>query len=143
VHRAPKRVALPRANVRRGTWTTEKDQGDAMPKCKYCGQPAGFFHWQHAECNEKHENGKRQLAIAITAAASGDSALDSLDAQLDAIAARSYISKGEERSLVIQAWTAADAAATGVPIVAEARRPTPGSAGRGNRRSGHCLLRLL
>jgi len=78
-----------------------------MPNCKYCGQPAGFFHWQHAECNQKHENGKCQLATAITAAASGDSALDSLDAQLGEIAARSYISKDEERSLVIQAWTAA------------------------------------
>jgi hypothetical protein len=73
----------------------------------YCGQPAGFFHWQHAECKEKYENGKRQLATAITVAASGDSALDTLEPQLGQIASQSYISKDEERLLVVQAWTAA------------------------------------
>jgi hypothetical protein len=78
-----------------------------MPKCKYCGQDAGFFHWQHAECNQKHEDGKRQIALAVTTAAADATPLEELDKKLDGIADQSYISQDEERSLVVQAWTGA------------------------------------
>src|SRR5437899_430758 len=78
-----------------------------MPNCKFCGQPAGLFHWQHGECYQRHEEGKRQLSIEIAGAATNNSALDSLDARLREIAAHSYIPQDEERSLVVQAWALA------------------------------------
>ncbi|MDE5662717.1 MAG: hypothetical protein K2I37_01625 [Muribaculaceae bacterium] len=35
-----------------------------MGKCKYCGQDAGFFRSQHAECEQSHQNGiARIMAI--------------------------------------------------------------------------------
>jgi hypothetical protein len=78
-----------------------------MPTCKYCGRPAGFFHWQHAECRQKHEDGKRQIALAVTGAAADSTPLESLDKRIDLIADQAYISQDEERSLVVQAWTMA------------------------------------
>jgi hypothetical protein len=78
-----------------------------MPKCKYCGQPAGFFHWKHAECSRKHEDGKRQIALAVTGAVTDNSPLELLDKKIDQIADQAYISQDEERSLVVQSWTTA------------------------------------
>lgn len=78
-----------------------------MPNCKYCGTPAGFFHWQHAECGREHEEGKEELAKVVTGAASDSSPLDSLLERVNRVAEKSYISSDEARSLTIRAWNAA------------------------------------
>lgn len=36
-----------------------------MGKCKYCGQSAGFFHSQHAECEQRHLSGIARIKSIV------------------------------------------------------------------------------
>ena len=42
-----------------------------MGKCNYCGNNAGWFSSQHAECQGKHDSALRELRQRAAASASG------------------------------------------------------------------------
>jgi uncharacterized protein len=79
----------------------------SMGNCKFCGEPAGFFRSKHAECEQRHENGKKQITAAISEALSPSGSFDALQCRLADIAQHCYVSDNEKQTLLVQAWTSA------------------------------------
>jgi hypothetical protein len=78
-----------------------------MGDCKFCGKPAGVLRSKHAECEERHENGKNEITAAISQALSPSGSLDALQSGLVDIAQRCYVSADERQRLFVQGWTSA------------------------------------
>jgi hypothetical protein len=78
-----------------------------MGNCKFCGKPAGFLRSEHAECEQQHENGKRQITAAISEALSPSGSLDALQCSLTDSAQHSYVSDRERQTLLIRGWASA------------------------------------
>ena len=78
-----------------------------MGNCKFCGKPAGFFHTEHTECEQLHENSKEQIVAEISQALSPSGSLDAFQSRLTEIAQDGYISEYERHTLLVQGWTAA------------------------------------
>jgi len=78
-----------------------------MANCKFCGKPAGFFHSEHSECAQLHENSKQQIVAEISQALSPSGSLDVFQSRLTGIAQDGYISEHERHTLLVQGWTAA------------------------------------
>jgi hypothetical protein len=78
-----------------------------MSNCKYCGRSAGFLRHVHAECENKHEQGKRSIFACIsTAIVDPLTGLTSaaLTNKIGEIAEQSFIPETERRELSIRAW---------------------------------------
>lgn len=78
-----------------------------MGNCKFCGKPAGFLHSEHTECEQLHENSKREIVAEISQALSPSGSLDALQSRLTEIAQDGYISENERQTLLVQGWTSA------------------------------------
>jgi hypothetical protein len=78
-----------------------------LGSCKFCGKPAGFLRSKHAECEQRHENGKKQITAAISEALSPSGSFDALQCRLADIAQHCYVSDNERQTLLVQAWTSA------------------------------------
>jgi hypothetical protein len=78
-----------------------------MGNCKFCGEPAGFLRSKHAECEQRHENGKKQITAAISEALSPSGSLDALQCSLTDSAQHCYVSDHERQTLLIRGWTSA------------------------------------
>jgi hypothetical protein len=76
-----------------------------MGNCKFCGKPAGFLHSEHTECEQLHENSKKQIVTEISQALSPSGSLDVLQSRLTGIAQDGYISEKERQTLLVQGWT--------------------------------------
>ena len=76
-----------------------------MENCKFCGKPAGFLHSEHTECEQLHENSKKQIVTEISQALSPSGFLDALQSRLTEIAQDGYISEKERQTLLVQGWT--------------------------------------
>jgi hypothetical protein len=76
-----------------------------MGSCKFCGKPAGFLHTEHTECEQLHENSKKQIVTEISQALSPSGSLDALQSRLTEIAQDGYISENERQTLLVQGWT--------------------------------------
>ncbi len=76
-----------------------------MGNCKFCGKPAGFLHTEHTECEQLHENSKKQIVTEISQALSPSGSLDALQSRLTEIAQDGYISEKERQTLLVQGWT--------------------------------------
>ena len=76
-----------------------------MGNCKFCGKPAGFLHTEHTECEQLHENSKKQIVTETSQALSPSGSLDALQSRLTEIAQDGYISEKERQTLLVQGWT--------------------------------------
>jgi len=76
-----------------------------MGNCKFCGKPAGFLDSEHTECEQLHENSKKQIVAEISQALSPSGSLDALQSRLTEIAQDGYISENERQTLLVQGWT--------------------------------------
>ena len=76
-----------------------------MGNCKFCGKLAGFLHTEHTECEQLHENSKKQIVTEISQALSPSGSLDALQSRLTEIAQDGYISEKERQTLLVQGWT--------------------------------------
>jgi hypothetical protein len=76
-----------------------------MGDCKFCGKPAGLLRSEHADCEQRHENGKNEITAAISQALSSSDSLEGLQSRLVDVAQRSYISDDERQRLIVQGWT--------------------------------------
>ena len=75
-----------------------------MGNCKFCGKPAGFLHSEHTECEQLHENSKKQIVAEISQALSPSGSLETLQSHLTEIAQDGYISENERQSLLVEGW---------------------------------------
>jgi hypothetical protein len=73
----------------------------------FCGKPAGFLHYRHAECVQKHENGKHEITNLIVQAPAAPTSVEYVTNQIREASERSFISESEQRALFVQAWSAA------------------------------------
>jgi len=80
---------------------------EAVSDCTFCGKPAGFFHHQHHECGENHENGRRQITHLIFESPSSTASIESTASRVIQIAEQSFISESERRDLSLAAWSLA------------------------------------
>lgn len=78
-----------------------------MGNCKFCGKPAGFLHTEHTECEQLHENSRKQIVAEISQALSPSGSLDAFQSRLTEIAQDGHISEYERHTLLVQGWTAA------------------------------------
>jgi hypothetical protein len=76
-----------------------------MGDCKFCGKPAGLLHTEHTECEQLHENSKKQMVAEISQALSLSGSIDALQSHLTEVAQDGYISENEKRALLVQGWT--------------------------------------
>ncbi|MEI9989731.1 MAG: hypothetical protein WDM86_06800 [Rhizomicrobium sp.] len=75
-----------------------------MANCIYCKQPAGILRTMHPECEISHSHGIAEIkSVAIQSLQPGAD-LSSLPATIAQINARSLISAGDSKKLLIQAW---------------------------------------
>jgi hypothetical protein len=79
--------------------------------CKYCGKSAGFFHSEHAECEEQHRErerliqaGREQMVAEVLGAIRGSDSFDGLEKKLAEIEQTSFVPSTERRTLLISGW---------------------------------------
>jgi hypothetical protein len=72
-----------------------------MGTCRFCNQPAGFFHSQHKACADAHERGRQEITSLVLGA---DVAAD-LATTLGQISTRSFISEAEKKDILVTAWS--------------------------------------
>ncbi len=77
-----------------------------MAKCKFCGEPAGFLRSKHAQCEQLHETGIKEITAEISQALSPPGSLDALQSHLSDIAQDCHVSDHERQTLLVQGWTA-------------------------------------
>ncbi len=75
-----------------------------MANCIYCGKPAGFLKSVHKECEEKYENGKKEIISSIENFESQKNNLSNLKNKVDDIAKSSFINNKNLKSLIISGW---------------------------------------
>jgi hypothetical protein len=78
-----------------------------MGACKYCGQPAGLFRKEHAECQKRHEKGRQAIIDLIAQSLSSSSSVHALQEQIRKIAENSFIGPREQRELAATGWVEA------------------------------------
>jgi hypothetical protein len=78
---------------------------------KYCGKSAGFFHREHAECEEQHHErdrliqaGRERMATEVSLAIRGLNSFDGLETNLAVIEQAFLVPSTERRSLLITGW---------------------------------------
>jgi hypothetical protein len=75
-----------------------------MSECIYCGENAGFLKKLHAECEEKHLAGSRQMLSLATIVACTGEGLQELRDRLTDIAKTSYIAASGVEQALIEGW---------------------------------------
>ena len=81
------------------SWVSE------LGNCKFCGEPAGFLRSKHAECEQLHETGIKEITAEISQALLSSGSLDTLQSHLSDIAKDCYVSDHETQTLLVQGWT--------------------------------------
>jgi hypothetical protein len=73
-----------------------------MGKCIYCGQPAGFLRWRHAECRKQHKLAVIKIPeVFASKALAGELEAPRFRALVEDSARKHYVSDAELRKLVI------------------------------------------
>lgn len=75
-----------------------------MGNCVFCGASAGFLRKEHAECRQKNDQGKQELAAAAAEAVKTGKDLKTLQQRLVAIAAAGYIPDADIKPALVQVW---------------------------------------
>lgn len=76
-------------------------------KCKYCGQPAGFFSRCHEACEQKHREGLTRLRQVLDNCFRTGTDFYRHDAEIRQITSSAYITSEEQRDLYTAALDAA------------------------------------
>jgi len=76
-----------------------------MANCKFCGEPAGLLRSKHAECEQLHETGIKEVTAEFSRALSTPGSLDALESRLSDIAQDCRVSDNERQTLLVQVWT--------------------------------------
>lgn len=75
-----------------------------MGTCTYCGQDAGFFRKQHDECQQKYDRGFSQMVSLANNVARTGTGLQTLEQQLNGIAATMVPVRVNTRQALIHGW---------------------------------------
>jgi hypothetical protein len=75
-----------------------------MAKCIYCGQSAGLFRRQHAECARIYEEGLHRITSASEAGLTTGGDLDQLAGEILKIATESRIPRTRMQEALFKAW---------------------------------------
>lgn len=75
-----------------------------MGNCKYCGASAGFLKSKHSECENKHQNGLRNLTDKISETIQKNSDFGFLDHEINFIQKECFIDQSERLSCFYKAF---------------------------------------
>ena len=78
-----------------------------MSTCIFCGKPAGLFHSKHADCFQKHEDGKHEIGTLILKIPTSSALVEDVASQIEQIARQSFISPHERYALFVASWSEA------------------------------------
>ena len=75
-----------------------------MPKCQYCGQPAGFLQFSHKDCRVKFQQGRQEIVAASLSALQQHGDFESLKTRVAVISSQCFIAMDEQQALLVSAW---------------------------------------
>lgn len=75
-----------------------------MGKCRYCGEPAGFFSSYHKECHALFNEGRRRVLDTILQFAESDAQDFALGEELNSIAKQHYLSPADITQVAVLGW---------------------------------------
>ena len=75
-----------------------------MGTCTYCNQPAGFLRSKHRECEEKYNQGWKDMINVASDGALGTATLENLNTKMTDIAKSHYVSVDKIRTALISGW---------------------------------------
>jgi hypothetical protein len=75
-----------------------------MGQCEYCGNDAGFFRKKHKDCEQRYQQGLRDIVSLAQESIFSTNELGDIDSEITSIMHRSYIKEHQRKPLLIQAW---------------------------------------
>jgi hypothetical protein len=87
-----------------------------MAICKFCGQPAGFLHHEHEECQKRHDSAVTDIWCKVVSAFKGSVDLAVLHSDVEREAEENFVSEIERNQIVRDGMAKVIADATQIPI---------------------------
>lgn len=75
-----------------------------MGNCIYCGKPAGLFRKKHKECENKFDNGKKQIIDIVYNIATKGNTIDTLKNDINNICKESFIDEKQRNTFIRIGW---------------------------------------